>query len=333
MILVPLDPNRERYRWRAPFGDALRATLRRTEPRMESRLRGRASTWHQRHGDPDRAIDQAVAAGDVERTGDLLWANILRYLMHGRSDTVGDWLSSFCPDQIADYAPLALAAAHHCLVIGELDQAQHWNLTATEARRRGRAATATKSLDAGKAIIDATAARISAIEMGAVAARAYEAEPEHSPWRSFGCLLRGTAEYLTGDRESATDQLEEGLQLGAIAAPWIAALCLTGRGLPAELVARLPGATQTLRRVRIGPPVLEPIDSPATVPEPRLAVALPPHPVSAGHPDLDMWSSTRSISTSSPSARGDCRCQRARQVHTRQRAVQVPPLSGGLKVL
>ena len=227
MILVPLDPNHERYRWRAPFRDALRATLRRTEPRMESRLRGRASTWHQRHGDPDRAIDQAVAAGDVERTGDLLWANILRYLMHGRSDTVGDWLSSFCPDQIADYAPLALAAAHHCLVIGELDQAQHWSLTATEARRRGRTATATKSLDAGKAIIDATAARISAIEMGALAARAYDAEPEHSPWRSFGCLLRGTAEYLTGDRESAAHQLEEGLQLGAIAAPWIAALCLT----------------------------------------------------------------------------------------------------------
>ncbi len=46
-----------------------------------------------------------------------------------------------------------------------------------------------------------------------------------------------------------------------------------------ELVSGLPGATQTLRRVRrCGARVLEVIDSPATVPEPPRPVALPPAP-------------------------------------------------------
>jgi thiol reductant ABC exporter CydC subunit len=46
-----------------------------------------------------------------------------------------------------------------------------------------------------------------------------------------------------------------------------------------ELVSGLPGATQTLRRVRrCGARVLEVIDSPATVPEPARPVALPPAP-------------------------------------------------------
>ncbi len=226
LMLVPLDANRERYRWRAPFRDALQAELRRTEPRLATRLHDRASTWHERIGDLDRAIDHAVAAGNVERTGDLLWANILRYLMHGRSDTVQGWLKRFSSDQIADYAPLALAAAHCSLATGGLDQARHWSLLAADAQNRGRAAKATESLSVGMAIIEAAATRISAVEMAAIAKRAYESEPKHSPWRSICCLLRGTAEHLGGDCQSAPRQLEEGLQLSAISAPCITALCL-----------------------------------------------------------------------------------------------------------
>ena len=64
-----------------------------------------------------------------------------------------------------------------------------------------------------------------------------------------------------------------------------------------ELVAGLPGATQTLQRVRRSAArVLEVIDSPATVPEPLHAVAIPPSPhtlrvrgLRARYPDRSGW--------------------------------------------
>jgi LuxR family transcriptional regulator, maltose regulon positive regulatory protein len=225
VLLVPLDPNHERFRLHGLFRDTLRAELRQTGPQLEPRLHRRASTWHRGQGDFDRAIDHAVAAGDVERTGDMLWANITGYLANGRNDTVQRWLTSFSSDQIADYAPLALAAAHSSLTLGNLGEAQHWGLAAAEALQRERAAKGTHSLKAGIAIIAATAARVGAVDMGQAATRAYELEPDHSPWRPICCLLSGAAEYLTGHRQSARQRLEEGLQVSD-AAPSVASLCL-----------------------------------------------------------------------------------------------------------
>jgi LuxR family transcriptional regulator, maltose regulon positive regulatory protein len=226
LLLRPVDPSHERYRWHGLFRDALKAELRRSEPQVETRLQRRASAWHTRHGDIDRAIDHAVAAGDVGRTGDLLWANIVGYVTHGRNDLVERWLSRFRRDQIADYAPLALAAAHSCLAMGSVDQAQHWALAASGARERGRAAEDTESLSTGITIVEALALRTGAIDMGAAAASAYEREADDSPWRPICCLLRGAAEHLTGDRIAARQLLEEGVQLGGVAAPSIASLCL-----------------------------------------------------------------------------------------------------------
>ena len=226
LLLRPLDQAHEHYRWHGLFRDALRAELRRAEPHTEARLQLRASAWHTRNGDVDRAIDHAVAAGDVDRTGDLLWANIVGYVNQGRNDLVHRWLSSFTRDQIADYAPLALAAAHSRLTMGDVAQAQHWALAAGGAHERGRASEGTESLATGITIIEALAPRTGAITMGAAAARAYETEPDDSPWRPICCLLRGTAEYLTGDRVAARELLDEGAQLGDVAAPSITSLCL-----------------------------------------------------------------------------------------------------------
>ncbi|MBV9004385.1 MAG: hypothetical protein JO181_06980, partial [Solirubrobacterales bacterium] len=101
LMLAPLDQSHERFRWHRMFRSMLRAELRRTEPELEPRLRRRASTWLQRHGDLDGAIGQAVAASDTARVGELLWANIVGYLGRGVNDRVQRWLRSFSADQVA----------------------------------------------------------------------------------------------------------------------------------------------------------------------------------------------------------------------------------------
>ncbi|MBV9048238.1 MAG: hypothetical protein JOY58_08210 [Solirubrobacterales bacterium] len=225
-MIVPLGRNQERYRWHGLFRDALQAELRRTDPQLACDLHRRASTRYEQQGDVDRAIDHAFAAGDLNRAGDLLWANMTAYVAHGRNDAVQRWLTTLTFAQIADYAPLALVAAHSALMIGDLNGAQHWGLAAAGALERGRAPKDTSALEPGVELIRATAARVTPVEMGQAAARAYKCEPENSHCRAMCCLLKGAAEHLLGHRDSAKQHLEEGVETGVVAAPMVAALCL-----------------------------------------------------------------------------------------------------------
>ena len=226
LMLTALDHGHERFRWHGLFRTVLRAELRRTEPGVEHRLHARASTWLGRHGDLDGAIEHAVAAADVARTGDLLWGNLAHYLADGRTGLVREWLSRFHDAQIAGYAPLALATGLSCLMSGDVELARHWTLQAAEAKQRGRPAKEVPSLEAGIAIIDA-ATRTSALEMAHAATSAYELEPSHGPWRGLCCLLRGIAEHLVANRNSAVQLLEEGVELSAVGAPSVGSLCLS----------------------------------------------------------------------------------------------------------
>jgi LuxR family maltose regulon positive regulatory protein len=225
LMLTALDRSHERFRWHGLFRTMLRAELRRTEPKVEPRLHARASTWLGRHGDLDGAIEHAVAAGDIPRTGDLLWANVAAYLGNGRNELVREWLARFSDDQIAHYAPLALVAAQSSLMTGQVDVARHWRLLAAEAKKRGRPAKEVPSLEAGMLIVDAAGAT-SALGMANAATRAYDLEPSHGPWRGLCCLLRGVAEHLAGNRDGAVELFEDGVQLSCTAAPIVASLCL-----------------------------------------------------------------------------------------------------------
>lgn len=226
LMLSPLDQSHERFRWHGMFRSMLRAELRRTEAELEPRLRRRASTWLQRHGDLDGAIGQAVEAGDCARVGDLLWANIVGYLGRGGNDTVQRWLRGFSADQVGGSAPLALAAAHSFLLAGDVDKARRLRVVAAGAKERRRTAREIPSFDAGCAIFDAMSATAGANEIVATATRAYDLEPEHGPWRPICCLLRGVGEHLMGNRQPAHDALDEGVRLSASSAPSIASLCL-----------------------------------------------------------------------------------------------------------
>jgi LuxR family transcriptional regulator, maltose regulon positive regulatory protein len=225
-LLVPLDSAHERYRWQRLFRDALKAELRRAEPDVESRLHQRASAWYVRQGEIEHAIDHAVAAGDAERTGELLWPNILAYLAQGRTATVERWLSSFADDRIADCAPLALCKGHTALAAGNIALAQNLALASASALERGSPVEQTPSLATGLAAIETLLARTGAIQMREAASRALQGAPDDSPWRSVLCLLAGVAEHLIGEREAASSRLEQGVYLSGAAAPGVATVCL-----------------------------------------------------------------------------------------------------------
>lgn len=224
-LLVPLDSAHERYRWQHLFREALEAELRRAEPGAERRLHRRASAWYSSRRDLDRAIDHAVAAADASLTGELLWANILAYVARGRGDRVEGWLGGFSHDAIATSPALALCAAHSALVMGRMDDAQRWALSAGAAMERAGDDDAPRSLTIGLAVVDSLIARGGVSEMREAARGAHEVDPGDSSWHPAVCLIRGVAEHLTGERAAARAFLEEGADLSAATEPVIAALC------------------------------------------------------------------------------------------------------------
>jgi len=225
VLLLPLDRTDDWYRYHAMLAQALRAELRRREPELECELHRRASRWHARHGDVEAAIRHAAEAEDAELAGDLLRANVLRYVAEGRTASVSRWLGRFSPQQTAETPQLALVAAVAHLVGGERDLGEHWTEQADLAMIAAPS-RATPSLEAGVAVLRAAIGRDGVERMRDDAARARELEADDSPWRSLACQLEGTARHLLGDHEGADALLREGSRRGLLAAPSVNALCL-----------------------------------------------------------------------------------------------------------
>jgi LuxR family transcriptional regulator, maltose regulon positive regulatory protein len=247
VMLTAVDRGHRRFALHPLFADALTAELRRAEPELEPVLHRRASDWLEQCGDLDGAIRHAAAGGDLRRTGKLLCANLARLLAAGRNGQVRAWLSCFGPEQIETCAPLALAAAHSCLMRGEVDRARAWRLHAEAAASTGAEDDA-PSLEGVEAIADAMSATTGIDAMRAAAARACQLEPEHSPWRPYGELLLGTAQHLGGDRAAAEATLERGVALACARAPAIASLCLGQLAMLAIDCDDWAGATDAAER-------------------------------------------------------------------------------------
>lgn len=233
LLLVPLDRRHDSFRCHRLLGRMLRAELRRTAPEQEARLHRRASDWHAARADVDRAMHHAAAAGDAARAATLLAASAPEYVSHGRNGTVEQWLDSFTAEQIAAHPALSLAAANGELLKGDLVAMQRWECAARRVLHETPPGERSVELEASVALLHAAVARDGVSRMGANAARAYELEPEDSPWRSICCLLEGVSHHLTGEPQAAEARLLEGVRRGTVAAPNIQTLCLAQLALVA----------------------------------------------------------------------------------------------------
>jgi LuxR family transcriptional regulator, maltose regulon positive regulatory protein len=247
--LAPVDPSHEWYRLHDLFREMLQTELRRAEPETQAALHRRAGAWHGRAGDVDRAIDHARGAGDLDRTGELLWAHLPRYLGEGRNEMVQRWLSGITAERATGCTALALVAAHSNLALGNVDVAEQWARSAAVSLSETPAESA-KCERAGVLIVEAWAGRSGARGMAEDATRAYELLLDDSPWRASCCLLRGTAALLIGDEAEAQQRLEEGAARGAVQAPDTASLCLAQLAVVAAQRDQAERASDFARRAR-----------------------------------------------------------------------------------
>ena len=237
--IEPLDRADLAFRYHPLLAAALRAELTRAERDLEPALHARAADWHDRHGEPADAVRHAVASGDAERAGRLLWSLAPRYAGEGRTPILGTWLAAFREAERAAHPALALTAAAYHLAEGRLDDAER----ATESAQQALAdAPDDDALAAAVPLLHACTARGGAAQMGRDADEADRRLPPSSAARGLASLLAGVAHHLTGDREAATARLEEGASRSSGRLPVAAALCHTQLALIAVEASDWDGA-------------------------------------------------------------------------------------------
>jgi LuxR family maltose regulon positive regulatory protein len=224
LLLAPLDRTDEWYRCHGLLREMLLREMRRHDPGEVSELHRRASCWHSAQGDPDRAIAHAVAGSDARRTGALIWANLPRHMDRRRQEITLGWLETFTEAEIADEPALSLIAAQRHLSSGDLAQAEYWAGAAAAALASSQQPPEADSLRAGVLLIEAVAARHGIVRMGEDATRAFELEPEHTPWRAVCRLYQGIAAHLTGDAIRARELLDDGVRR-SVQTPSVESLC------------------------------------------------------------------------------------------------------------
>jgi LuxR family maltose regulon positive regulatory protein len=225
VMVTPIDRAEEQFRCHRLLADMLRADLRRIAPAELPSAHRRASLWHERQGDIDRAIDHAIAAGDKDRSDRLLWSVAARYAFGGRVASLEAWLARFSPDEIAVRPELALATAAGRLMLGDGDGAERW-MGAAESTIDSARAESRGPMTAGLMAVRAGIARDGIARMAQDAGRAYDLDTADGPWRTLACLLGGTAAQVGGGPDSGRALLEEGARRAGIGAMAVKTLCL-----------------------------------------------------------------------------------------------------------
>jgi LuxR family transcriptional regulator, maltose regulon positive regulatory protein len=153
LFVVPLDHNRQWFRYHHLFAQVLRGQLIRTEPHLVPSLHARASAWHRADGSTEEAVTHALAAGDVDAATHLIAQDFHAYNDSGRGATVCHWLSRLGDDWIAASPLAAHCAAWTAALSGEYRVVRRRLATIEEAGDAGPLPDGMQSFASSAAIL------------------------------------------------------------------------------------------------------------------------------------------------------------------------------------
>jgi LuxR family maltose regulon positive regulatory protein len=227
LFIIPLDNQRQWYRYHHLFADVLKAHALMESPAHVPRLHERASAWYEQHNLYAEAIRHALAAEDFERAADLIervWPTMRR---RQRETTVFGWITSL-PDALIRHRPvLSVVYALVLLNDGQLDAAES-RLQDAE-RCLAAIADSTESL----AVVVTDKAQLRSLPASIANARAYRAAalrdvpstvtyaqqalellPEDEEYeRGTTAALLGLAYWTSGKPEAGYRSFAEGLAI------------------------------------------------------------------------------------------------------------------------
>ena len=215
LFLIPLDRQREWYRYHALFREFLLGELRRVEPDNVTKLHLRAADWYQANGSPAMALEYLLNTAERNRCVQLMMELILPTYSAGQISTVQRWLSVVGDAAIEEYPPLAVLAGWTAALAGHTTEAQRWAALADAATFDEVPLDGTASFDSARAMLRALMCAHGPQRMMSDASLAVAQEPPWSAWRDTALLLSAEAHLLTGDTVQACALFAEASTAGA----------------------------------------------------------------------------------------------------------------------
>ena len=208
LFLIPLDENRQWYRYHHLFADVLKARLNNSSINSP-RIHARASEWFAEHQLFHEAIDHALQSDSPQSAADIIsdcWPELRKsepeaIFMH--------WIKSL-PEEVAINHPVL--ATYYSLAVLSYDpeQAQRWIRSAQQAvKKAGDPAELTGIL----AICQAYAAGASGDFANIItyADKALDLLPESElTWRGAASILKSFVLWASGDIEGAAQATQAG---------------------------------------------------------------------------------------------------------------------------
>ncbi len=111
LFVVPLDEQRQWYRYHDLFREALRARLHAAQPELVPLLHIRAARWYETQGEWREAIAHALAAPDYPLAASLMEQAAPHFWLSGEASTVHNWVLALPNPILRTYTRLALDTA------------------------------------------------------------------------------------------------------------------------------------------------------------------------------------------------------------------------------
>jgi LuxR family maltose regulon positive regulatory protein len=200
LLVVPLDRQREWYRYHPLFQELLRGELERSEPELASELTLRAARWCQDQGLVEAAVGYAMDAGDADLVARGVEQAAIWVYRSGRLATVQQWFDWF-DDRglLQQYPAVAVLGAWVQALGGHAAAAERWADAAEQGSYAGMLPDGSASIAGWRALLRAKLCRHGVGQMRADAELALTLIPVGSLWRAPAQLLLGISHLLAGD--------------------------------------------------------------------------------------------------------------------------------------
>ncbi len=255
LFIIPLDNERDWYRYHHLFGELLRQRLALQPGAAEliTELHTRASIWYETQGLDVEAFQHAIAANDVDRGARLVEGDGMPLLFRGAVMPVLNWLASL-PAAVMDARPgLWVLYASAQLFVGRLPAVEETLLAAEAALRDAEPNAATDDLIGHIAAIRAAmaVARADGPTILAQSLRALDhLHADNLPVRTATIWTLGVAHDLQGDRAAASRAYAEAIAGSRAIGHYIITIAaLIGLGGVQERDNQLPLAVETYHSV------------------------------------------------------------------------------------
>jgi LuxR family maltose regulon positive regulatory protein len=209
-FVVPLDHEREWYRYHHLFREMLRSELERLEPELVPVLHRRAAAWCERNGLIDAAVEHASAAGDLDELARLVGTFALPFFRSGRVVTVERWFRWFDgPEVLERYPAVAAFGAWIHALRGRPEEADRYAHALEHSTQDGPMPDGSASVRPWKAMVRALLCHHGIEGMRGDATLALEELGPSSFWRPSALLFLGAGVLFEGDLERAEEIFDE----------------------------------------------------------------------------------------------------------------------------